>query len=279
MEKLFNPEVNFLFGLFEDDIRLVGGAVRDFLLGKKPKDFDFATSLSPQEVIKVLQKNKLAYKDYAISYGTVSVLIKRKAYEITTLRTDTQCFGRQAKVSFGKSYREDALRRDLTINALYMDRRGAIFDYVGGFEDLQAKKLRFIGKPHERIQQDYLRILRFFRFWSILPDFSVDAESIEACCLEKEGLNTLSDERKTMELLKILQGDGCVQVLSMMHKMQILPLLLPKVDLKNLKSFLAEHPLADVWHRLAILTPEIPSYLVLSKSQKNKLTLLYKEKK
>ena len=107
----------------------------------------------------------------------------------------------------------------------------------------------------------------------------MEAESLEACCLEKEGLDQLSAERKTAELLKILQGDGCVRVLSMMQKMQILPLLLPKVDLKGLKNFLAEHPVADVWERLAVLTPEIPTELVLSRSQKNKLTLLYKEKK
>lgn len=279
MEKLFNPEVSFLFDLFGDDIRLVGGAVRDFLLAKKPKDFDFATTLMPQDVIKILQKNQLAYKDYAISYGTVSVLLKRKAYEITTLRTDEKCTGRQAQVALGKSYRQDAFRRDFTINALYMDRRGAIFDYVGGFEDLQNKKLCFIGSAKQRIKEDYLRILRLFRFWSDLPDFSVDVEDIEACCLEKEGLKKLSDERKTTEMLKILQGAGCVHVLTMMQKMDILSLLLPKVDLKRLKNFLAEHPSADVWQKLAVLTPEIPPCFVLSKSQKNKLNLLYKERK
>lgn len=277
MEKFFNADVAFLFDVLGDNVRLVGGAVRDYLLGRKPTDFDFATSLKPQQIIEICQKNHLAYKDYAVSYGTVSVIVKKKAYEITTLRTDVRCLGRHAEVAFSESYREDALRRDLTINAMYMDMRGAIFDYVGGFEDLQDRKLCFIGQARQRIEEDYLRLLRLFRFWAVLPDFSVDGDALEACCSCKGGLAQVSAERKTEELLKLLQGGSCVQVLAMMQKLEILPLLLPGADVKKLKGFLAGHPDADVWQKLAALTQKMPENLILSRAQKNKLQTLYGE--
>ena len=144
--------------------RVVGGAVRNALLGAPVKDVDIATTALPEDVIRLAEAAGLGAVPTGVAHGTVTVIADRQPIEVTTLRRDVETFGRQARVVFTTDWREDAERRDFTINALYCDATGTVHDPLGGYDDLKARRVRFIGEARERIREDYLRILRFFRF-------------------------------------------------------------------------------------------------------------------
>ncbi len=214
LEKL-PKEVKIIFNIFEDKIRLVGGSVRDLLLEKNVGDFDFATEFLPEDVTKILEKNNITALPTGLKHGTVSALINHQTFEITTLRKDAETFGRHARVEFVDDYFLDAKRRDFTINALYLDNQGLVYDFFDGISDLKNEKVKFIGDASERIKEDFLRILRFFRF-SCNYARELDLQGLEACAALKENLKFLAKERITNEILKIFateKKDNLVKIL------------------------------------------------------------------
>lgn len=210
-------------------LRLVGGAVRDALIGVPGSDIDLATDLLPEEVMALLKKNKIKAIPTGIKFGTITAVIDKELFEITTLRADLDCDGRHAKVKYSKDFAEDAARRDFTINALsYCLINHIIYDYFGGTEDLENKKVKFIGDPEERIREDYLRILRFFRF-SCRFAKEIDPKGLAACIKAKDRLEDLSKERIKSELDTLLQLTGSPKILSCMFDSGILKKVLPPV--------------------------------------------------
>lgn|GEM_PF-6555265 len=187
-------------------VRMVGGCVRDSLLGLRPKDFDLATTLRPQRLRELEGRlDGLKVIPTGIAFGTVTVVYQGESIEVTTLREDLICDGRRAEVKFGRSFRQDAARRDFTMNALYQDLRGRVYDYYGGRDDLAQGYVRFVGDPVQRITEDYVRILRFFRF-AIRFDFVADPHALEAIGCNISGLWGLSKERVFSELKSIFCG-------------------------------------------------------------------------
>ncbi len=188
----------------ESKVRFVGGCVRKSLCGECSDDFDLATSLEPNEVKKKLNKNDVKVLDTGISYGTVTAVINKKKFEITTLRKDVSTDGRHAEVEFTRNWEQDASRRDFTINAIYADLDGRILDPLNGISDLQNGKIKFIGSPEKRIQEDYLRILRYFRFFAQYSETNCDQNTIQSIKKNIDGINKISKERIFDELKKIL---------------------------------------------------------------------------
>ncbi len=187
-----------------DQTRLVGGVVRDTLLGLDPADVDLATRLLPDDVLARLKAAGIRAVPTGIAHGTVTAVLPSGPIEVTTLRHDVSTDGRHAVVAFTDAWDEDAARRDFTMNALYADPvTGAVFDSVGGLADLEARVVRFIGDPYRRIAEDHLRILRFFRFHARFGD-TIDAEGLAACSARANDLMALSRERIASELLKLL---------------------------------------------------------------------------
>lgn len=204
---------------FDDNKALiVGGAVRDSLLGKSPSDIDLATSHSPKEIVTLLRKlgNDIKIITTGINHGTVTALTKDGSFEITSFRKDIICDGRRASVEFVKDITIDAARRDFTINALYYDyKNDNIYDFHGGLDDLKNKKVKFIGDPEVRIKEDYLRILRFFRFSSYYAE-SIDQEGLDACKKFISSVKLLSPERIIIELDKIIANKKAISTLQVM---------------------------------------------------------------
>ncbi|GHU16964.1 hypothetical protein FACS189472_03180 [Alphaproteobacteria bacterium] len=206
------------------EARIVGGAVRNFLLGTDISDIDIATTALPSEVIAIFEKiDGINVVPTGADYGTVTVVYKGTPYEITTLRRDVKTFGRKAQVEFAKSFEVDSCRRDFTINAIYMDKNGQLFDYHNGIQDIADRNVRFIGDAAERIKEDYLRILRYFRFVARYGDYKVNAEYMETINSLKDNLNILSSERIFSELLKILAIDDSYRIIPhMMPSLNVL---------------------------------------------------------
>ena len=201
---IFLPsEVKIIFSIFGDKIRLVGGCVRDLLLKKTPNDFDFATILQPQEIIKILENNNVKAVPTGLAFGTITAVINNKNFEITTLRKDIENDGRHAVVEFVDDYFFDSQRRDFTINALYLDFTGLVYDYFNGIDDLKNKKVKFIGDANARISEDFLRILRFFRFSCDYAN-NLDLEGLRACIKHKNEIKFLSKDRIRNEVFKVL---------------------------------------------------------------------------
>jgi poly(A) polymerase len=211
--------------------RYVGGAVRDTLLGLPVSDVDIATALLPLEVIDRLESGRIKAIPTGIVHGTVTAAIDGKNYEITTLRRDVATDGRRATVAFATDWREDAARRDFTINALYADpKSGEIFDYYDGLNDLAARRLRFIGDANQRIAEDFLRILRYFRFFARYGSGQVDVEALEACAKGAHGLTALSRERIAQELTRILALNDPVASVQLMIENGIFTPFLPELS-------------------------------------------------
>ena len=206
-----------LLGVLDKDgeeARVVGGAVRNALIGLPVAEIDVATTALPQEVVKRVTAAGFKPVPTGIEHGTVTVVIDKHPFEVTTLRQDIETYGRHAKVAFGRDWRTDAERRDFTINALSATRDGAVYDYVGGLDDLAARRVRFIGDPAKRIAEDYLRILRFFRFHAAYGTSEhPDAAGLAACIAGREGLAQLSRERVRTEMLKLLVAVHAVPTL------------------------------------------------------------------
>ncbi len=209
-----------------EEARIVGGAVRNSLLGEQPGDIDLATTATPEEVTRRAHAAGFKAVPTGVEHGTVTIVAHGHPFEVTTLREDVETFGRKAKVAFGRDWRADAERRDFTMNALSMSPDGAVHDYVGGLSDLKARRVRFIGDPAKRIAEDYLRILRFFRFHALYADGDSDAEGLHACIAGREGLRGLSRERVRMEMFKLLVAPLAAPTLANMSDAGLLQLVL-----------------------------------------------------
>ncbi len=208
--------------------RIVGGAVRDALLGRAVSDADLATAFPPEEVIRRAETAGLKTVPTGIEHGTVTVIAEAHPFEVTTLRRDIETDGRHAVVRFTTDWEADAARRDFTINALYCDASGEVFDPLGGLADLKAGRVRFIGRPEDRIREDYLRILRFFRFFARYGEGRPDAAGLKACAQLKAGLATLSAERVWAELKRLLGAPDPVRALLWMRTAEILQKVIPE---------------------------------------------------
>jgi len=209
-----------------EEARAVGGAVRNALLGVPVLEVDVATTAVPDEVVKRVTAAGFKAVPTGIEHGTVTVVIDKHPFEVTSLRKDVETFGRHAKVEFGRDWRADAERRDFTINALSVTRDGTVYDYAGGLDDLADRRVRFIGDPAKRIEEDYLRILRFFRFHAAYGAGHPDATGLAACIAARKGLDQLSRERVRMELLKLLVAPHATATLAVMAHAGLLLLVL-----------------------------------------------------
>ena len=243
-------------------LRFVGGAVRDTLAGIKNFDIDLATDLSPEELVEACEESGLKTVPIGIKFGTVGVVLNNQTLEVTSLRKDIKTDGRHAVVEFTSDWESDASRRDLTINAIYADEKGSVFDYYNGIDDLENGVVRFIGNAGQRIKEDYLRILRFFRFYSIFGKGEIDAKALKACVENKDGIKTLSIERIRDELGKILMTSNAVKTLQIMFDNEILIHFLPDSPNLDKLQFLIDlvnkHKIKqEVLRRLFILyTPD-----------------------
>ena len=214
-----------------EETRLVGGAVRDLALGEAVGDFDLATTARPEVVMKRARAAGFGVAPTGLAHGTVTLIIEGRPIEATTLRRDVDTDGRHAKVAFGRDFRDDALRRDFTINALSLTLDGIVHDYVGGLADLVDRRVRFIGEARLRIREDYLRILRFFRFSARYGDGRLDRAGFEAAIAEREGLAILSRERVRAELMKLFVAPRAPQTLAAIGEAGLLqPLVAGQTD-------------------------------------------------
>ena len=209
-----------------EEARVVGGAVRNALLGEPISEFDIATTAVPDEVVR--RANAAGFKPVptGIEHGTVTVVIDSRPFEVTSLREDVETFGRHATVRFGRDWAADARRRDFTMNALSVGIDGEVHDTVGGLADLEVRRVRFIGDPRQRIEEDFLRIMRFFRFHASYGEGPFDRDGLAACIALRAGLERLSRERVRMELLKLLLARYATPALAMMAETGILPAVL-----------------------------------------------------
>lgn len=211
--------------------RFVGGMVRDAIKGLEMSDIDIATSLKPEEIIKALDAAKIKHIDTGSKHGTITAIQDFQHIEITTLRIDTECDGRHAKVEFTDSFKEDAKRRDFTINAMsYCPYENKLYDYFGGLEDLNNRVVKFIGVPNERIIEDHLRIIRFFRFSDRFAS-TLDAISLKACINNKILIGSLSKERIKMELDKMILSKTAHKIFDLMVSNKIMQEIIPVEDI------------------------------------------------
>src|ERR1700737_4461110 len=191
-----------------EEARVIGGAVRNALMRIPLADIDIATTAVPEEVIRRAKRAAIKSVPTGIEHGTVTLVVDGHPFEVTTLREDTETYGRKAKVAFGRDWVRDAERRDFTINGLSVDADGVVHDHVGGLEDIAARRVRFIGDPNSRIAEDYLRILRFFRIHASYGAGEPDRAGYLACVAARAGLATLSAARVRMEMLKLVVAEG-----------------------------------------------------------------------
>ncbi|HMB47413.1 MAG TPA: CCA tRNA nucleotidyltransferase [Afifellaceae bacterium] len=264
--------------------RLVGGTVRNALLGEPVHDFDMATVLTPDIVTLKAEAAGLKVVPTGIEHGTVTVVANGKPVEVTTLRSDVETDGRHATVRFTEDWEEDAGRRDFTMNAIYCDPDGILFDPLGGRDDLAARLVRFIGDPEDRIREDYLRILRFFRFFAYYGHGRPDAGGLKACVRLKSGMAQLSAERIWSELKRLLEARDPARAMLWMRTTEVLQAVLPEswgIDAIHplIAAEQAEGWLPDPILRLeAILPPraerieELAHRLKLAKAETARLT-------
>lgn len=244
--------------------RFVGGAVRDFLLGEHPGDLDLATTLPPGEVIASLETAGIKAVPTGIDHGTITAVSSNTVVEVTTLRSDVSTDGRRATVAFTSDWKRDASRRDFTINAIYADPfTGELFDYFGGIDDLKSRTVRFIGEPLQRIAEDHLRILRYFRFHARYGHGGPDPQALEACVQRANDLMALSRERIADELLKLLSLDDPTPTIRLMHERGLFVPVVPEIGrIERLAALIAaerESGIApDPLRRLASLLPSDP---------------------
>jgi poly(A) polymerase len=261
------------------EARIAGGAVRDVLAGRPVADIDLATPRQPDDVLAVLSKAGIRAVPTGIAHGTVTAISGGRGFEITTLRRDVETDGRHAVVVFTNDWRADAARRDFTMNALSMTRDGAVFDYFGGIADLQRGVVRFVGDPATRIAEDYLRILRFFRFHARYGAGPPDRQALAAIQAGVAGLGRLSAERVWGELIRILAVPDPRGTLALMAELGVLAAVIPEgTDLRPLDRIVGAGAPADPLLRLAaVLTGDAESFasrLRLSGADRERLIAL-----
>jgi poly(A) polymerase len=221
------PATRALLAALKGEARFVGGCVRDALLKRPIGDIDLATPLFPDEVMRRLAAAGIKVVPTGVAHGTVTALVERHPFEITTLRRDVETFGRHANVAFTSDWVEDSRRRDFTMNALYLAADGAIFDYQDGLRDLRRGKVRFVGDPATRIREDVLRVLRFYRFHAWLGRGAADPAARAACRASAPLVATLSGERVQAELMKLLRAADPAATLALMAEDGVLGKILP----------------------------------------------------
>ena len=263
-------------------VRFVGGCVRDALAGRPVKDIDIATADPPDRVMELLAAAGIKAIPTGIDHGTVTAVIPPAHFEVTTLRIDTETDGRRARVEFSGDWDADAARRDFTINAIYCDTDGCLFDPTGGIADLRAKVVRFVGDPDARIKEDFLRILRFFRFTAFYGDLGPAADGVAACRANAASLPSLSGERVAGEVLRLLESSNAATVLRVMEENEILQHILPELTrLERLEGLIAIDSIdPDPMRRLlAALSPDdaavhaLSDRLKLSRAERERLAV------
>ncbi len=240
---LNEPRLQKLLAVLSEqgEARVAGGAVRNAILKVPVADVDIATTLPPEDVVRVCKDAGFSVHPTGIAHGTVTVVVRHQAFEVTTLRRDVVTDGRRAVVAFTKDWREDALRRDFTMNALYCDAHGKVTDFTNGYADIQKRRVKFVGVPSRRIREDFLRILRFFRFHALYGKGNPDVAGLAACRRQRGNLKSLSAERLRQELFKLLVAPRTVAVLKVMASSGILEVVLPHTK---------------AWHVLGRLPPD-----------------------
>lgn len=242
------PETKRLFALFNNnhlDARFVGGCVRDGLCNVHTDDFDIAINCEINKLCSILENSKFSVIKTGIKFSSITVIINNIQYQITSLRRDTNCDGRHCVTTETADFEQDAMRRDFTMNALYMDQYGNLFDYFNGQKDLQNRIVRFIGDPCERIKEDYLRIFRYYRFCAKYGDYSNRySDTIKAL---SRNVAHLSIERVQSEIIKLLHYEGHYKVLALMNNIVI------KCNLSNYKKLLDVYPEAHIVLKLYVL--------------------------
>ena len=231
---LESPAIKAIMSAIESaggEARIVGGAVRDALLGRPIGDIDLACTLPPDQMVKALDRKGIKNIPTGIDHGTITAVYDHKGYEITTLRHDIQPDGRHSKVAFTTDWAADAARRDFTINGLYLDKGGNLHDFFDGRSDLTAGLIRFIGDPAERIQEDYLRILRAFRFMAQLEGFTIEEQGLKACISLSGSLSSLSVERVWKEISKLMAAVNPVPACKLMCGGGVLLTVLPEATM------------------------------------------------
>jgi poly(A) polymerase len=266
-------------------VRFVGGCVRDAIMGKVPSDIDIATPEPPETVIARLDAAGIKAVPTGIAHGTVTAIADHQPFEVTTLRRDVETDGRRAVVAYTDDWREDAARRDFTMNAIYADPDGTLFDPVGGQADLAAGHVRFVGNAHQRIAEDYLRVLRFFRFHARFGRGAPEPSALAACAAARDRLGRLSAERVAAELLKLLALDDPMAGLGPMVETGVLGALVPEaIEIARLEGLLrieADLFRTDAVRRLGALLPDeeaaraVGTRLKLSNADKARLVAMH----
>tara|TARA_B100001250_G_scaffold254563_1_gene219004 strand:- start:386 stop:1561 length:1176 start_codon:yes stop_codon:yes gene_type:complete len=243
VKNIFGSEAFYLMDLINKsdfECYIVGGALRNYFLGKSLLDIDLATSAEPSEIIKILKEEALEFDERASKYGTLFVKIKKKRFELTSFRKDIETFGRSAKVLFSRDINYDAQRRDFTFNAIYCSKEGNIVDPLNSLQDLQKKRLRFIGDAEKRIKEDFLRILRFFRFIAELDlkPVNIDQRNLEVISTLKDNLDMISKERISGELKRIFLSKNPTISLEFLAKTKVYKKLLGYFYKKRIKKLI-----------------------------------------
>ena len=217
------------------EIRYVGGCVRKIIRKEKVDDIDLATNLNPQQVCEALKNNNLSFYETGIEYGTITVVIDDYRFEITSLREDIQTDGRHAEVKFSNDWKKDALRRDFTINAIYSDIEGNLFDPFNGKKDLENGLVKFIGNPEQRIKEDYLRILRYLRFFLNYSNHKHDSHTLRMIKKNLDGISNLSKERLLDELKKFIKSNILTKLSKDKFSVELFEIIFPQI--KKIKLF------------------------------------------
>lgn len=260
--------------------RMVGGCVRDALLGQDITDIDLACCLAPEETMSRLEQAGVKVIPIGLKHGTITAVMGKSHFEITSLRRDVTTDGRHAKVAFIDDWVEDARRRDFTVNALYLDGDGSLYDPCFGLDDIAARRVRFIGDATERIREDALRILRFFRFTARIGRGNLDSAGLRACTDNRHMIDRLSGERLAQEMFKILEAENPLPVITVMADKGILSKIIAgHNDLKDFKNYVRrehESGRCDSLARLACLVTadrvdSISQRLKLSRKQADRL--------
>ena len=279
-----NKNIKFLFKIFKknnEETRFIGGCVRDLIIKKKESyDVDLATTLKPNEIIEILKKKKIKVIKSGFSHGTVIAILNKEKFEITTLRKDIKTDGRHAKVKFTKDWFVDSNRRDFTVNAMSCDFNGNLYDYHNGLKDLKEGRIKFIGDSKKRIKEDFLRILRYFRFYAYYGKKNIEKKQINIFKNLSSNLKKLSSERLYYEFEKILLSNNAYKVIKLMQNSGVLKYIIFNKNyierIKFLNKLNKINYLIDFSTRLAIILNKknllkVSRNLKLSKAENNKI--------